>query len=332
MDQQPFFLKPISGDTQSLFTHTNHTNNQEFTFDHKGIAFITDHTLFSASVRKSIENFKNHFKNITIYDAGIADNLQSSQLTTLFRHLNQKKIVPFILGIDLESLADVSIALNSQIFQLSNKISNITSDKKLIHNNFIGYQRHLCELEDIYEIENNYYNAASLGKIRTYPYLVEPVIRDCQLLHVSLDAIKSSECPGIPGSLPTGLNAEELCQLMKYVGTANNLKAVCINTYDITQNTDAASLIAEALWYFAEGMNLQQNHDHPAINPDSSSFIVTNSSLDDDLLFYKNNITHRWWVKKSIDNTASYLPCAYEEYENCVNNDIPDRIYKFMHS
>ena len=332
MDHQPFLLTPISGDTQSFFTHTNHTGNQEFTFEHKGIAFITDHKPFSASVRKSIENFKNHFKNIAIYDAGVADNLQSAQLTTLILHLNQKKIVPFILGVDLESLADVSIELNSHIFQLSNKITNITSEKKLIHNNFIGYQRHLCELEDIYEIENNYYNAASLGKIRTYPFLAEPVIRDCRLLHISLDTVKSSECPGIPGTLPTGLSAEELCQLMKYTGTANDLKAVCIKPYDIIQNTDAAGLIAEALWYFAEGMNLQQNHDHPAANPDNSRFIVTDPSLADDLLFFKNNITHRWWVKKSNENEDHYLPCAYEEYESCVNNDIPDRIYKFMHS
>lgn len=331
MHEQPLNLTPISGDAYSFFTHTNHIGNESFAFKQKGIALITDNHEFSASVRKCIEKFKNHFKNIAIYDAGIANDLKTQELSTLIQQLNQQNIVPFILGLDLDTLGKMSLDLESNIFQISNKITNITSEKKFIKNDFIGYQRHLCDLDDIYEIEEIYFNSISLGKSRTYAYLSEPILRDCQLLHISLDAIKSSECPGVPDTLPTGLSAEELCQLLKYAGTANNLKAVCIRPYDFIQPLDAAKLIAETIWYFAEGMNLQQNHDHPAINHDNSQFIVTDPSIAEDLLFFKNNATHRWWIKKS-SNSNEYLACAYEEYESCVNNDISDRIYKFIHS
>lgn len=331
MPDNQFQLLPIDRDKDIFFTHSNNLGNENFSFSTKGIAFITDRTIFSSNVRKCIENFKNHFKNISLYDAGIVEKKDSDSLSSLIHVLNQKGIIPFFIGIDLDILGNVCPILNSNLYQISNKITNITNTSNFVKNNFIAYQRHLCELDDIFEIEDNYYNALSLGKIRTYPYLVEPVARDCQLLHINLDAFRSSECPNIIGTLPTGLNAEELCQLMKYLGSANDLKAICFNSCELDGTIESSKLIAEALWYFAEGMNLQQNYDHPSKNPDYSQFTITTDA--EDIEFIKNNTTLRWWVKKTAGNQSLYMACAFEEYEICVSKGEPtDRIQKFLNN
>lgn len=331
MSENKFSLQPVARDNNSFFTLTNYIGNDNFAFNNKGIALITDFSTFSSNVRKSIDKFKNHFKNITIYDAGTVEGLETRVIVDLIQYLNSKGIIPFIIGIDIEILGKVASLLNKNLYQISNKITNIANESRFVNNNFIAFQRHLCELDDIYEIEENYHNALSLGKMRTYPYLAEPIIRDCNLLHFNLNAMRSSECRDIDGTLPTGLNAEEICQLLKYAGTANNLKAIIVKPYDTGLSSDAAELIAEALWYFAEGMNLQHTHDHPAINQDYSQFIITNPESSNDFLFVKNNLTHRWWVEKSTDETPQYLACSYEEYECCVNNAEPtDRIEKFL--
>lgn len=332
MNENQFNLTPISGDIHSFFTHINHIGNPDFAFEQKGVALITDQSDFSSYFRKCIEKFKNHFKNIALYDGGTVDKLNPVGLSTLIQELNQKQIIPFVIGVNLELLGDVSVSLNTNLYQISNKISNITNETQLIKSNFIGYQRHLCKLEDIYEIEENHYNSISLGKIRTYPYLSEPILRDCQLLHINLDAMRSSECPGIKDTLPTGLNAEELCQLMKYAGSANNIKAVSVKSYDPENYADSAKLLAESLWYFSEGMNFRNNYDHPLQNNDNCQFIVTDPSLADDIIFIKNNATHRWWAKKTQGDTSEYLACAYEEYQSCINDETTDRIYKFIHA
>ncbi len=332
MFDKSLHLIPHNNEAISFFNYTHNHSNPEFTFNQKGIAFITDSSDFSTNLRKCIEKFKNHFKNISIYDAGLTDDCSFKDISTLIQHLNQKQIIPFIIGNHVDYTGDIAAHLDSNLYHISNSINNITGNAQYVKNNYIAYQRHLCDLDDVLEIESVHFNSISLGKIRSYPYLPEPVLRDCQMLHIHLSAIRSSECPGLTDTLPTGLNIEELCQLMKYAGTANNLKSIFIHSGDIpADNPEAANIIAESLWYFAEGMNLQQNFDHPYKNPDYSQFIVSNASDADDLIFIKNNRTHRWWVNKSNNDQHEYLACAFEEYEYALSNgEASDRISKFL--
>lgn len=66
--------------------------------------------------------------------------------------------------------------------------------------------------------------------------------------------MRYSDAPNTNGTLPSGLNAEELCQIMKYVGTADDLTAVFISCDIIADKYQPeASLIAESILVFYEG-------------------------------------------------------------------------------
>ncbi|KXK38917.1 MAG: hypothetical protein J5I52_08700 [Saprospiraceae bacterium] len=330
MDFNLIKLNPLTN-TDNFFNVINDFENHDFAFSQRGLAFISDLSEFSEGIRKVTQNFRNHFNNITLYDAGHLDGLDFSPFSAMLDHLNSHKVLPFIVGVDLDFTGRIAADNGLNLYQISNKINNVVSEDALINNNFLCYQRHLCAYDDIREIENNYINAISLGKLRTVPFLAEPVIRDCQLLHINLDAIRSSEVPGIENTLPTGLNSEELCQLLKYAGMASDLKAVLVTGCNVEADSTPSKLIAEIFWYLAEGMNQLISPDHPSVNSNFSTFVVTDTDQGSDIIFVRNDHTGRWWIQKS-PNESHYMACAHEEYQMSVNDAVPERLQKYLYS
>jgi hypothetical protein len=314
-----------------FFNIINNEQTETFNIEGKGIVIITVENDFSDHLRRAIENFKNHFKNITIYDAGHFKSTDELNLTSIIGYLNKSNVIPILIGIPLETIGKIAAERKNEIIQISNKITNITHTTSFIKSNFIGYQRHLIDLEDIHEIENHHYNSMSLGKIRTNPFLAEPLLRDAELLYVNPNVLRSCDCPESIETLPTGLHAEELCQLMKYTGTASNLQAIFLDTTSFNgQNKMSADLLAECIWYFAEGVNMKLN-DHPVTSSDYSEFIVYSTSMDDDLIFLKHNQSARWWLQKNCDEKNIYMACSFEEYQTAIGDEISERIQKFLH-
>jgi hypothetical protein len=188
-------------------------------------------------------------------------------------------------------------------------------------------------LNDIFAIEEFRYNSLSLGKLRSYPTILEPVMRDTQMLYTDLNCIRRSDVPNIPDSLPTGMNAEELCQMMKYAGTAQGIRSIFFNDLEIVHdNSPEFLLMAEAIWYFTEGLNMRVR-EHPTVSEDFSEFVIYSNSYENDLVFKRNNQTLKWWlVDQSMSENIRYLACAYEEYEMASGGEeIPDRLLKFLH-
>ncbi|MBK8625552.1 MAG: hypothetical protein IPN86_08350 [Saprospiraceae bacterium] len=317
---------------RNFFCQINDKNNENFVFNNRGIALITSQVPFCDSIRKSLEKFKNHFKNISIYDAGYLEELDSYDFSALVDQLNHKYIIPVFLGISIEDIGITATNLEKSVMQISNNVNNFTHSTKFIKNNYISFQRHLCELDDMHEIENYLYNSMSLGKLRTHTHLTEPVLREAELLYLNLNSLRASESSGVFDALPTGLNSEELCQLVKYAGTANQLNAVFFEIDGLSEdNLLMSNIIGECIWYLAEGINMKIL-DHPLDSNDFVEFVVSGFNEEDDLVFLLHNISNRWWVKKVLGSGNQYLACSFEEYQMAVNNEIPERILKFLHS
>jgi hypothetical protein len=328
------YLKPINtNQTKSqFFNAVNNEINEPFHFQNRGIAFITDESIFGDLVRTNIEKLKNHFKNITIYDAGKLDSNNSATVHLLIEQLNKLNIVPIFLGIPLDNIANIAVNLNKKVLQISNKTYNLTNTNAFIDSNYIAFQRHLCELDDVYEIENQHFNSLSLGKLRSYNNLLEPVLRSAELMYINFNALRASESQEVNDAFPTGLNAEELCQIVKYAGSANYLTALFFDVEGFTLNNKLMSLlVSECIWYLSEGINMNFA-DHPLQSDDFSEFIVYSTNADEDLIFLKHNQTNRWWIKKSVDGDTSFIACSYEEYQAAINEEIPDRIQKFLNA
>lgn len=320
-----------SGNHKNQFFNIIYNDTTEtFKIEGKGIVIITVEDNFSDFMRRSIDNFKNHFKNITIYDAGYLNSTDELSISSVIDLLSKSNVIPVIIGISLETIGNIAAERKNEIIQISNKITNITHTNSFIKSNYIGYQRHLIDLEDIHEIENHHYNSMSLGKIRTNPFLAEPLLRDVELLYVNPNVLRSCDCPESKEALPTGLHAEELCQLMKYAGTASNLQAVFLDVAAFNgQNKISADLVAECIWYFAEGVNMKLN-DHPDTSSDFSEFVVYSTSMDEDLIFLKHNHSGRWWLKKNCDKKNIYMACSFEEYQTAIGDEISERVQKYI--
>lgn len=317
--------------TENIFNIQNLDGVEFRGFIGPGIAFIICNSGFCEEIRFNLSSYKNHFKNITIYDLGSLKEVERKSITELTTYLNSINIVPVFVGIDVTLAGSLAVEQSKNITLISNHIELIEYKSATTRVNHIGYQRHLCSINDIYEIEENMYNALSLGKIRSFPGQLEPTLRDTQILHVNLDCMRTSDAPNTKGTLPSGFNAEELCQTMKYVGTADNLSAVFISCDMLSERYQPeAGLIAESVWYFMEGVNMSMK-DHPSISKDFSAFIVHSNILDYDLEFLKHNQSSKWWLCYSTEiKSKFYLACSYEEYQLSVGEEVPDRLLKFL--
>ena len=324
-----FEADPNDFSSQLFFSNILGKDQDIEIFNKNGLAIIASNDPISKGIASKLSSYHTHFKNLQINYLGILKNQEPKIIEFIIRDLNLKSVIPVFIGFSAEITGHIAATLQSEMVQIGNKINNLTHPTAFIRSNFLGYQRHLCALDDIHEIEHHLYDSMSLGKIRTYPHLTEPVLRDVSIIHLDLSSIRLADCPGCVDGLPTGLNAEELCQLMKYGGMSSQLQSLLINTTNLTQDSNQIHhLVAESIWYFAEGLN-HRSKDHPALSSDFSEFIVYSESIEDDLIFLKNNLTQKWWIKKPETNPPKYMAVSYEEYQSSIGENVSERIMKF---
>jgi len=323
----------ISGNqAQPFFNYINTTALQADSFSGRGVALITLSNDFNIDVREYLGTFHNHFRNIQIYDLGTLLSHEPKTIADVIRSLKEHTIIPFIVGASVRLASQICDELHGRVHHITNKPDIHIKNSGLLNFNNIAYQRHLISIDQMHFMEGQSLHSLSLGKMRTYPGLVEPILRDCQILLFNINAMKSSEAGDIQGVLPTGLTSEELCQIMQYAGNAVDLQTVLTAwPKEAAMRDKTAALMAEAFWYFCEGYHMQTG-DHPSKTGDFSEFIVYSQQMDEQFDFIRHNPTMKWWLKKvSDDHQVQYLSCAYEEYQAAVANEIPDRLFRFRH-
>ncbi len=318
------FLPSRSRENNIFFNFQNTQGLDVFSFDRPGLVLIIFEKSKLDSLPDTFLKYKNHFKNISIYDCGRLCSFE--ELNTILEFFKSKGILPFIVGSECEPISKYASLHQKNIYHFSNQIFYTNTDSAPVEQKYLGYQRHLCDYDDIMEIESYHQNSMSLGKLRTYGYMTEPVLRDCNLVIFNSNVIRASDCSENLECLPTGLNAEEICQIFRYLGTGTDLDAIFID--DTNLSFKSGHLIAEAFWYFAEGFNIRMN-DHPSKNSDFSEFVV-DSTEHGEFSFVKNNQSQRWWLKKQGVYNIHYLACAFEEYQLSIQNEIPERLQKFL--
>lgn len=292
------------------------------------IGLVTSSGPYSEALRTVIRTFMDHFDRLSLTDLGISQQkLTAKDAMDLAGQAFQQEYLPVIVGF-FPDFAD------GGYLQADNTVAVINNvpDTTISHSTgYIGYQRHLVSHTVVQEIESLNFSCMSLGKLRSQPNIVEPVMRSTETLYANLNSLRKADAPGISGCLPSGLNSEEFCQLMKYAGSSSQLRAVIIDLNDgSTPGETEATLLAEGIWYLMEGLNMFFN-DHPSESGQLSSIIVHHPHYDDDIEFVRNDKTSRWWVVRRDDiDQRTYLACASEEYQQSVNGEMPDRLLKFL--
>ena len=198
----------------------------------------------------------------------------------------------------------------------------------------IGFQTYFNSQEEIDLMEKLYFESYRLGDISHSISLVEPVLRDADIVTLDLNSVKSSEVSLKQKHSPNGFNGREICAISRYAGISNKVSSFGVYEYNPSQDDEAtAMLVAQILWYFIEGVNCRVNDDDFSDQSNFQKFTVLVE--DEELVFYKSKKTGRWWIEipfLEYSNTKSrqhpLLSCMYDDYESATKGVIPERWYK----
>lgn len=209
--------------------------------------------------------------------------------------------------------------LSSIIVEEPNNLSNYTN---------IGYQTYYNSQEEIDLIEKLYFEAYRLGDVCKSLAIAEPVLRDADLVSFDLTSVATS---GIGASFsPNGFNGREICSLARYSGISDKISTFSV--FNFFNSEQEVSLLAQMVWYFLEGVQFRSN-EYP-FTPKDTYYKYIVPIDDNELVFYKSDITARWWIEIKKINSGNnserntLLPCTYTDYLAACEQQIPERWWK----
>ncbi|MGY5850774.1 formimidoylglutamase [Salegentibacter sp. F14] len=195
----------------------------------------------------------------------------------------------------------------------------------------LGFQTYFNSQDEIELMDRLFFDAYRLGEIVNDISLVEPVMRDANLVGIDLGAMDSAVL-GL-GDSPNGFDGREICALSRYAGISDKVSSFGIYEYTPGAGERKDMLVAQVLWYFIEGVNYRTNENTISARKE---FIKYQVPIDEEVLvFYKSPLSGRWWIEIPFlakVNTKlkrhTLLPCSEEDYMDACNQVIPERWYK----
>lgn len=200
----------------------------------------------------------------------------------------------------------------------------------------IGYQTYFNSQEEIDLMEKLYFETYRLGKVASDIKIVEPVLRDANVVTLDLKSVKGAEVSLKQKISPNGLDGKEICAISRYAGISNKVSSFGIYEYKPSKDDRITSmLISQIIWYFIEGVNYRVKDDDFSDKNNYQKFITLVESQE--LVFYKSIKTGRWWIEipflTQVNNKLkrhTLLPCMHQDYKDACNNKVPDRWYKAL--
>ena len=216
-------------------------------------------------------------------------------------------------------------------FSSSSYMSKIIMDKKNSLNHFcnLGYQTFLNSQEEIDLLNKFNFESHRLGKITENIKIVEPVLRETNLLTVDFKSIKSSELNFVH-NYSNGFESSQFCSVLRYAGMSNSINSVGL--FELLDGSISSALLSQSIWYFIEGYCLRIKED-----PNSSNFKGYTYNVfceGTNLKFYNSELSQKWWVEfiNEIEtkNISSLLPCNKRDYLMACDGTFSDRLIMFL--
>ncbi|HET8809149.1 MAG TPA: formimidoylglutamase [Flavobacteriaceae bacterium] len=274
----------------------------------------------------------------------------------LVSELLKRKIIPIILGgsqdltypqyraydnygqmVNLVNI-DACFDLGDAGETISNKsyVGKMVVDQpyNLFNYSNIGYQTYYNPQDEIELMDRLFFDAYRLGEVSAKIDLVEPVMRDADLVVMDISSVKYSEIHVGGHHSPNGFDGKELCALSRYAGISDKISSFGIYELQKLENSPAsAMLIAQIIWYFIEGTNYRKGENIVGSN---NNFIRYQVPIENETLtFYKSELSERWWIElpflPNVNNKLkkhTLLPCTYQDYLGACDQEIPERWYK----
>ena len=200
----------------------------------------------------------------------------------------------------------------------------------------IGYQTYLTEPHQLNLMERMHFETYRLGDVMSDIKSTEPLIRTCDIFSFDISAVRMSDAPSNALALPNGMYGEQACQLMRYAGLNESLKALGIFEYNPLRDVrnQTAKLIAQMMWCFIEALSTIQNDSPIGVDNNFTKYKVSLKEKHH-LIFYKSKKTDRWWMEVPYPHTSELkykkkeiVPCTYDDYQIACNHEMPQRWWK----
>lgn len=236
-------------------------------------------------------------------------------------------------------------------FDLENSPDEVTASSYLSHIimqdpnylfNFsnIGYQTYFVGTPYVKLMDDLKFDAYRLGAVQHDMLRAEPLIRNADIISIDMGSVRQSDAPANADPSPHGFYGEQLCQLSRFAGMSD--KTSCIGFHEMNPDFDihgqTAHLTAHAVWFFIEGFYSRLSDFPYRDKQNYKRFIVDLKEQGLELVFYKSMKSDRWWVElpcNDEDRKVRYsrhllIPCNYSDYEQAMQNEIPDLWWKFF--
>lgn len=215
-------------------------------------------------------------------------------------------------------------------------IGKIIVDKpyNLFNYSNLGYQTYFNSQDEIDLMDRLFFDAYRLGEVTSDISMVEPVMRDANLVGIDIGAVSAGALGNWHSDSPNGFDGREICALARYAGISDKVSSFGIFEISSKYNFSSCNmLIAQTLWYFAEGVNYRKNENTISAKKE---FIKYQVPVDEDILvFYKSPVSGRWWIEipfvmggNNKLKRHTLLPCTHDDYLEACNQVLPERWYK----
>lgn len=295
--------------------------------------------------------------DISIVDLGTIEAGASIEDTyfvvkNLLAELIKRRIFPIIIGgsqdltypmyrayDNLDQMVNIVSVDNKFDFSKENKLDSESYLSKIIieepNNLFnfsnLGFQTYFNSQEEIDLIDKLYFEAYRLGEVSNNIEVAEPIFRDADLVSVDMHSVQSSYSGNFDDFNPNGFTGKEICALTRYAGISD--KVTSFGIFNFNPNGNEVVLTTQMLWYFIEGFCFRSNEYPFGTKDNYIKYIVPIEH--EELIFYKSNITERWWIEipilSNVNNKLkrnTLLPCTHEDYLAACEQEIPERWWK----
>lgn len=199
----------------------------------------------------------------------------------------------------------------------------------------LGFQSYYVNAEVKHLFDKMNFDSIRLGLLKGRLDLVEPVLRDTDLLSIDMNAVKASDFSSTHLKGPNGFSGDEICGIARYAGISDKLSSFGVYEYnpEMDPNGLGAELIAQMIWYFIDGFN-ERKADYPFTSKnDYTKYNVM--SENQELIFFKSPKSGRWWIEVPYPQNLhtqfkrhALIPCSYDDYQEALAGDIPDKWWR----
>ena len=350
------WLKPIETDSSSQIKEYSETQFGKHVLSHAvqvpnlegvKVALIGIDHIAMEKIRTYLYDFTK--LDITVADLGNKRNSDTSSLIQVFGELLDNKTIPIFVGQDAENIKiffkaystlkdQFNCCLVEKSIPHAGEMSNYFEALQMNHYQNISQlgilanQAHCSDLQLLENIPSQRSVSVRLGEIRKAADLMEPVLRDSDFLGFNMEAIKCGDVPGHRSAMPSGLTAQEACQIMRFAGISDRLSAIGIfgfdNRYDTGEQT--AKLIAEMIWYFIDAVR-DRKLDYPLNKQNLQQFVVDINDSEVSLNFWKSTKSGRWWLEVPSDySEADLVSCSFRDYKLACADEISPKLLSLI--